>query len=126
MILVSLHLMAAKAFDMDALALDPEEANRVALALAKVGEHYHFEASAEALMWTNLAAVLASVYGSRAMMVWHRAQTQKKAKHRVVSTQAPAPVHSADQAAKAAATPAPTLHPDKLDPHLYAHASTAG
>lgn len=61
--------MAAEALKAKELMLNPVESRMYAEAVAKVQDHYGVTIAGEAMIWTNLAAVLVSVYGPRAYAI---------------------------------------------------------
>lgn len=126
MLLFSTHMMLATATGIEAMALDEKECNRLAVALKAVGDHYHFEASQETLLWMNLIGAAAAVYGPRGVMLYKHVRAGKTRVTAPVVPR-PAPVHTAEQAAtKAAQSPAPELKPNEINLDVLAHASLAG
>jgi hypothetical protein len=77
-ILFSLHQMAAVGLKVPEMALDPKEAQVLGQAIADVQSHYDFDVSAETTIWVNLVMALGSVYGPRAVLIYHRKQKVKE------------------------------------------------
>ena len=70
--------MLAAAIKEPSLALDPEEAKRLAIAAGNVARHYDLGASQKTLDWMALAVALGSIYGTRAVAIYMNRKEQPK------------------------------------------------
>jgi hypothetical protein len=59
------------------LAIDKDEAKMLAEGIAGVQEFYSFSASEEAVIWANLIAACAAVYGPRVVLIYQRKKAPK-------------------------------------------------
>src|SRR5574337_515739 len=78
-ILFSLHLRAATALEPE-MAIDEQEAGMLAGAVKSVQDFYDVSASAEVILWVNVAGILGAVYGPRALAIMSRRKNNKKEK----------------------------------------------
>jgi hypothetical protein len=56
------------------MLLSKDEANAVAVGLNNVARHYDLSATQKTLDWVNLAMILGSTYGVRAVMIYNRSR----------------------------------------------------
>lgn len=68
-ILLSAHAMLAAATKQPGLALEKDEAEQLAKAVAEVAKHYDTSVDPKHLAWFNLVAIVAMIYGPRIFML---------------------------------------------------------
>jgi len=61
------------------LALDEEEAKRLAVATQRVARWYNFGMSEKAMDHANLIQIMCGIYGTRLAAMWFKDQREKKA-----------------------------------------------
>jgi hypothetical protein len=64
--------MASAFLHCEEIALDDEEAKRIADASRKLADFYQVAPSAESLLWLNFTGALVSVYGPRGVAIFAR------------------------------------------------------
>lgn len=114
--------MAANFFKAPEWALDKEESTALAQAVKDVSDFYNFEASQEAILWTNLIAALAMVYGPRVFTTIQKRNKESKPKQAAPSIGAkvtPAPVSDS-----VSNSPSPTM-PTDFDMAMLGHLGNA-
>lgn len=79
-ILVSAHTVLASALKQELWEITPEEASKMATALATVEAQYNISLDAKTQAWINLAMVGGSIYGPRAIAHFYIARGQKAAR----------------------------------------------
>ena len=70
--------MGAMVLSAPELQIDNGEAKLLAEAVNAVQEHYNFEASETAIIWTNLIGAVIAVYGPRAMVIAARKSKERQ------------------------------------------------
>jgi hypothetical protein len=117
--LMALHLYIALRWEIPEYTLDAVEAKQLEEAFAGVFRHYPITASQKAWDWGNLLFVLATVEGSRGLLLWQKVRQPAGAAPPAAQAQpAPAP------AAPATARPG-IVTPGQMDPVAMMH-SQAG
>lgn len=81
-LLLSIHMMAAAAFQAPELKMAEKEAEEISKAVANVARHYPGGMSQQAMDWTNLGMVLFAAYAPRAIMM------RARVKHNEAQTKA--------------------------------------
>jgi hypothetical protein len=121
--LFSIHLGLAGVLKNPEWALDRDEAKQLATATKAVTDYYNFEATQEAVIWTNLIVALAVVYGPRVISsvgsLGKKKQPEKVAPKTAVlhdTSVVPAPI----PATPVSNSPEVTM-PSDFDAALYAH-----
>lgn len=71
--------MAATAIAPE-MAIDEQEAGMLAGAVKSVQDFYDVTASAEVILWVNVAGIMGAVYGPRALAIMSRRKKNKKEK----------------------------------------------
>jgi hypothetical protein len=87
--------MGAAMLSAPELVLDKDEAKMLAEGIAGVQEFYSFTASAEAVVWANLIAACAAVYGPRAIVIYNRKKEAPKKVDSKPRADSNAPLNSA-------------------------------
>jgi hypothetical protein len=70
-----MHVMLASALAVPELELTEDEAHKIAVAGADVAKHYSVELDPKTVAWVQLGMVCGSIYGSRAVAIYFRRQT---------------------------------------------------
>jgi hypothetical protein len=115
--LMALHLFIALRWEIPEYALDPVEAKQLEEAFAGVFRHYPITASQKAWDWGNLLFVLATVEGSRGLLLWQKVRAPGIGHNRP-----PGPIRDSPAAANGAAPAPPTtgrpgiVTPGQMDP----------
>lgn len=104
-------------------ALDRDEAKQLASATKAVTDYYNFEATQEAVIWTNLIVALAVVYGPRVISTVGGFGKKKEplktvAQNDPLSSGMPTPAAPVPE--QASNSPTPTM-PSDFDASLYSH-----
>lgn len=77
-ILLSVHSMLAVLTRVPEFELDKDDANKLAQASVNVGRHYNLEAAQKTVDWTNLAMIVAQIYGAKLLMYRMRRVEKRK------------------------------------------------
>lgn len=104
-LLLSVHLMGAAILHVDELALDAEEAKKLADAIREVAKHYPMGIDPKKIAVANLAIVATGIYGTRAVAIYKRAGKARQ----------PRPM----------AVPQPIRQPERVETELKPQPNTA-
>lgn len=77
-VLLSIHGMMAAALKTPELALEKDEAQAMATAIAEVSRHYPMTIDPKTMAWINLASCASMVYGPRLYMISTRKNGEKE------------------------------------------------
>lgn len=92
-ILLNIHTMLAAATQVPELAINTDEANQLAKAVANVQQYYPMHINPKTLAWSNLLMVAGSVYGSRAVAIWANMKAQENKQTQQNNTGSVTPLH---------------------------------
>lgn len=74
------HMMLAKIAKVPEIALDEDEAQKLANATANVARHYNIAVSQKTLDWTNFATAICGIYGTRLIAIANKKRQEANAR----------------------------------------------